>query len=69
MKHSNCFASGLKGKCTATEHTDCKGCKFYKTNKQFREDFDNARLRLERIGLFDEMKKRYPLLRDMDGRI
>ena len=56
MKYPDCFARANsrldnRAACTVTFCTDCEGCKFYKTEAQFRTEQQAAAERLSRRGL------------------
>jgi hypothetical protein len=40
--HKDCFAYSV-GRCRILTSMDCERCKFYKTNKQYAKDIDDAK--------------------------
>jgi hypothetical protein len=53
---TDCFAL-VNGKCIALEVTNCNGCKFRKSLREYQDDFDRCTNHLHEIGRLDLVKK------------
>lgn len=69
MIKTNCFASGKNGRCEVTTYKGCVRCPFFKTSKQFREDFKRSAKMLKDNGNFGTALKAYPVFGEMYDKI
>lgn len=63
----DCFAYGTD--CQILKEKKCKWCKFYKTNKQYKQSFQATKDKLRERGMLQQYKDNYPVLADMCKKI